>query len=321
MPLPAVRLPARFPNAGQALLVTMAMLAAQAVIGMVALGVGYLVTDGPEEALKFLLNPWVLAVSNIVAMGGTLVVVLRRTHEPVIPFLRLRPIRVNLLPAMILTCVGLVLVLSEVDNLILELVRLTPKLQGGLDLDWLDVPGNPLACFVLLVVVAPLTEEYLFRGLMLRGLLTRHRAFVAILITATLFGLMHANLRQFVLGIVIGSVFGWWYWRTASLAPCLLGHALFNFFAFLGALWPSAIPGFSAGTGTVLEHQPWWLTLSGIVVASAGIWRFKQLVDLQPSPWPAAPPPPAEPPLLDLVPPPLASSAEAPVRLVEPPPS
>lgn len=88
-------------------------------------------------------------------------------------------------------------------------------------------------------VLAPVLEEMLFRGLILRGLLLRYPPSTAIVHSAALFGLAHFNVYQFFVGLSSGLVLGLAYQRTRSLWPCVLLHAAFNG----GVLWMASADG------------------------------------------------------------------------------
>jgi uncharacterized protein len=76
---------------------------------------------------------------------------------------------------------------------------------------------------------APLLEEILFRGILLRGLLNQGKnPWMAILFTSFLFGLVHANPWQFVSGLFLGLTMGYIYYRTHSLLTTIFIHALNN---------------------------------------------------------------------------------------------
>ncbi|MEZ5321270.1 MAG: CPBP family intramembrane glutamic endopeptidase [Microthrixaceae bacterium] len=107
---------------------------------------------------------------------------------------------------------------------------------------------NPMffaVLFVLAGVVAPVTEEMLFRGVMLRGLHARLPLWVATLVQAAVFGLAHftpsqgwGNLTLVValgsLGFVLGALAN----ATGRLAPGMVAHSLFNCIQ-LSLLWVS----------------------------------------------------------------------------------
>ena len=77
-------------------------------------------------------------------------------------------------------------------------------------------------------VAAPVLEEMLFRGVILRGFLRQYSRTFAILWSSALFGLAHLNLYQMMTALAIGIVAGWLYERCRSLWPCILLHAAYN---------------------------------------------------------------------------------------------
>jgi membrane protease YdiL (CAAX protease family) len=79
-------------------------------------------------------------------------------------------------------------------------------------------------------VAAPVLEEMLFRGVMLRGFLRQYSRTFAVFWSATLFGIAHLNLYQMMTALAIGIVAGWLYERCRSLWPCILLHAAYNGF-------------------------------------------------------------------------------------------
>ena len=84
---------------------------------------------------------------------------------------------------------------------------------------------------ISVAIMAPFFEEFIFRGVMLDGLLKRKSAWKAILISAALFGLVHLNPWQFVTAMIIGTFAGWVYSRTRSLIYCMIIHFANNFTA------------------------------------------------------------------------------------------
>ena len=117
------------------------------------------------------------------------------------------------------------------------------------------------------VVVAPIAEEVLLRGIILKGLLSKHSAFIAILASSLLFGAIHGNLHQFILAVVIGLFFGWMFVKTKSLLLCILAHAFFNALNFITAdLLQLQIPGY-----TIEGLQPLWFTIVGVTLTFIGI--------------------------------------------------
>lgn len=89
------------------------------------------------------------------------------------------------------------------------------------------ISGIAGALFV--VVSGPIIEEIGFRGLLLDGLLkTRCHPWVAILISAVAFGLVHGLWLPFATATLFGLLAGWLYWRTGSIIPSLIIHIANN---------------------------------------------------------------------------------------------
>jgi membrane protease YdiL (CAAX protease family) len=87
--------------------------------------------------------------------------------------------------------------------------------------------------FVVMVVAAPIMEELIFRGIILDGLLKKYVPVRSILISSLLFGFAHLNPWQFISAFIIGIFSGWIYYRTRSLSPCIMIHAIANLSGFL----------------------------------------------------------------------------------------
>lgn len=86
-----------------------------------------------------------------------------------------------------------------------------------------------IAGALFVVASGPIIEEICFRGLLLDGLLkTRCRPWVAILISAVAFGLLHGLWAPFVTATLFGLLAGWLYWRTGSIIPGLIIHIANN---------------------------------------------------------------------------------------------
>lgn len=79
----------------------------------------------------------------------------------------------------------------------------------------------------LLAVIAPLFEEFIFRGAVL-NLLKPYGNGLAIFVSAFCFGIYHGNFRQFFYAFVLGIALGYIAIATKSLFCSTVIHCLFN---------------------------------------------------------------------------------------------
>ena len=88
---------------------------------------------------------------------------------------------------------------------------------------------------LLIVVAAPISEEVCFRGFLFGGLRERLPRLAAALISATIFGALHATTGISAVPplIFFGFVLALLYERTGSIVPCILLHMLNNSVALL----------------------------------------------------------------------------------------
>jgi len=136
-------------------------------------------------------------------------------------------------------------------------------------------PGSPLgwaAAVLVLVLVAPLGEELVFRGLLQEGAQRAMGSRQALLLSAALFAAAHLQpyfvAGLFIVGLVIGAV----YQRTHSLLACVFVHGLYNLLSL------------SSWEETATEESSSWtdgdlglpLALAGIVVAWWALRRLPQ---------------------------------------------
>jgi hypothetical protein len=122
---------------------------------------------------------------------------------------------------------------------------LVDALYGPFHVRHLNGPVNHLfgsvfgASFVLLivmtVVLAPIMEEWLFRGVVFRALSeggrwggSRTGVVVGVVASAALFALAHAEVVQFAGLFLLGLVLATLLWRTKRLVPSIVTHMSFN---------------------------------------------------------------------------------------------
>lgn len=98
---------------------------------------------------------------------------------------------------------------------------------------------NPIVGFIGTVVMAPIFEEIVYRGIILDELLLKYNWKKAVIISALIFAVIHLNFVQltdaFIAGIILGTV----YCKTKSLMPCIMIHFLNNLFCNIVKFYPS----------------------------------------------------------------------------------
>lgn len=90
--------------------------------------------------------------------------------------------------------------------------------------------------FITIGIIAPIAEEYVFRGAILRVLCDmagKHRQWVAIALSAALFAIVHGNMAQGIGAFLCGLLLGWMYVRTGSIMPGVVFHWVNNSTAVL----------------------------------------------------------------------------------------
>lgn len=110
-----------------------------------------------------------------------------------------------------------------------QLPALPNLLEGEFDMILRDRWG-----YFAVGLLAPVCEELVFRGAILRALLKwTPRHWVAIAISALLFALVHANPAQMPNAFVIGLLLGWLYYRTDSVVPGVVYHWMNNSISYV----------------------------------------------------------------------------------------
>lgn len=88
--------------------------------------------------------------------------------------------------------------------------------------------------YLVIGLLAPIAEEIVFRGAILKSLLnSRLSVGAAITISALFFALIHFNPAQMPHAFLVGLLLGWMYQRTGSILPCVAYHWVNNSVAYV----------------------------------------------------------------------------------------
>jgi|GEM_PF-130348 len=95
-----------------------------------------------------------------------------------------------------------------------------------------NLPTGKLLSAIYGCIIAPVCEEFFYRGMLLKNLSKANQRF-AIFMTAVLFGLGHHNIAQFSLGFVIGIFLAHITIKHNSIIPAIIVHMFNNSMSYL----------------------------------------------------------------------------------------
>jgi membrane protease YdiL (CAAX protease family) len=190
-------------------------------------------------------------------------ILLVQRNEPAVAVL---PAKKNLSPAIFLCC----LVFTPLLAFLIEpLTDWLPMPEAMKDL-FAKLSNSDFPTFLMLVIAAPLCEEWLCRGVIAKGLLRHSTPAKAVLWSALIFALIHGNPWQAVPAFIIGLLLGYVYWKTRSLLPCIFIHFVNNGASFLVIY---LLPQAAAGATTQSLLGSWYAPVyaaAAVVAASVG---------------------------------------------------
>ncbi|TGK35810.1 CPBP family intramembrane glutamic endopeptidase [Leptospira andrefontaineae] len=213
----------------------------------------------------------IAAIGNSASFGLAIWFGLQFSKKEYSEVLRLRSPKVLEVISFAITAIGFSFLLSEADNLFSMLV---PKPDFIINLfQGLFDGQNILLSAILLSVVAPLTEEFMFRGVILDKFLKQYSVTASFLLSSFLFGLIHLNPWQFIGSSILGIYMAWVVYKTDSIWNSIIIHAVFNGIPLIVLHGLQLeIPGFSAPiVGKIQILQPLWLDLLGLLITCFGL--------------------------------------------------
>jgi len=119
--------------------------------------------------------------------------------------------------------------------------------------------GSQVFAMLAAVILAPVNEECIMRGLILKNLQRFFSAPVVILIQAVLFGIFHANWVQGLYVLPIGAALGYVAVKSRSVIPCIFMHLFYNTLSFVAAMLPEFC-------------QTGFFAIGAVVVSAVAVW-------------------------------------------------
>ncbi len=133
-----------------------------------------------------------------------------------------------------------------------------------------DQPMPLWVVWLVLGVTPAICEELFFRGLVFSGL-RRLGAWPAVLLSALLFGLAHASIYRLLPTFILGVLLGVLRWRSGSVVPGMVMHAVNNGLIGTLAQRPELAAWFGLqGAGGVMPWGP-VLTATAVMMGALGV--------------------------------------------------
>ncbi len=226
------------------------------------------VAGGLAVAAMALLEGWPelvrMALPSQLALLGATVWAVRRTGLDWRDALLWRRLDRRALVPLVLILVGSVTVFSELYLIMQKLVPVPEAFERAMrEIMGISSGGDLVATVVVAVVVAPILEEALFRGVILQGLARRHGPAAATVWTASFFAMFHFyNPWQLLPTFFLGLVLAWLVLSTGSLLASILIHAAFNGAALV--LYAAPLDRSSA------SGSPAWMVVGVVAFLLAG---------------------------------------------------
>ena len=214
-------------------------------------------------------NPAILWL-NLPVFSIVFFLALKLSNTKIGDYIQIKPVSTIFILSVILSFIGSMIIVSEVANLVYYMFPVPEEFIEMMD----SVDSNVLGLLAA-VIVAPLTEEFFFRGLILRGLINNYSIRYSIIISAFLFGAMHMNIWQMIPAILLGLYFGWVYLLSGNIWVVLILHAVQNISSYLLEMKEVYIPGMIYPIADGVQFQSIWLDLFGAALFMLGYLLLK----------------------------------------------
>jgi membrane protease YdiL (CAAX protease family) len=180
-----------------------------------------------------------------------------------------RPVSVPALSSVVLAVFGITVISSEAGNL---LQRIQPMSQDYIDAMTKLYKQSFGQQLLAISVVAPLTEELIFRGVMLEGLRLHYRTSAAMLVSCALFASLHPYPWPTLIAFLLALFLVWLKIRSGSLVLCMIAHALYNGLPeILGHVFHFQVQGYNTDITKTVPFQPISFDLLGVACLAAGL--------------------------------------------------
>ncbi|WP_099189434.1 CPBP family intramembrane glutamic endopeptidase [Tepidibacter mesophilus] len=157
------------------------------------------------------------------------------------------------------------------DNSIGIIVQQLP-LNESIEEAFNELFKHPFIAIMSVCIVAPIYEEIIYRGVILKGLSIKYNDKISIVVSALLFAIMHMNIQQAINAFFLGIILGYLYLKTKSIYISIFAHFINN---GVGIIVSSILTEFIKLSNNILVVQS-IVTIVGIIFTCKIIIWFRK---------------------------------------------
>lgn len=149
-------------------------------------------------------------------------------------------------------------------------------LETSADLNAIIADAGFLPAFIVVGICPAIAEEAAFRGFLFGALKNKQKAWVAIFVSAVLFGAYHMNLLQFIGATMMGTALGYVAYASGSIWVGVLMHFINNGLSVVFQYYPKVLESIPVlGKENFETSDLIVLCVLGLVVSVIGIFLIK----------------------------------------------
>ncbi len=175
----------------------------------------------------------------------------RQRKIPLLHFFRVRPVSKRVIFSTVVILFGAMVLLDAFDRILIQvwnLEEMVAEFDQAVSKEIGDKTGlDFFIIFCALVILASICEEFVFRGFFQGSL--EHYLIIprAIMIPAFWFSFLHMIPWNFFHFFLIGGLMGWMVYRTNSVIPAVIMHALNNLLSLIFTKYDIQAPSWYSG--------------------------------------------------------------------------
>ena len=243
--------------------------------GILIFGISYLIstiiTVLLSRTLPIRINT---AISTLVLLAVSYGMLRRAVANP-LRYAGLRPIRWKLILYSFVASLAIIVPAVSIAAVVVRYFEIPDELiQALTDIIRARSVTELLYVWAIAALGAALGEEIVFRGILQNSLASRLRGWLAVLITASVFGLLH-TLWRFAPAFLLGSFLGFLFWRTRSLLAPLVAHLTINSVAIF-VVYIAEVYGEETVPGWLTEDRaaPVWILVASLIIFALMVGRL-----------------------------------------------